>query len=157
MRTRSSSVIDRNLSLTSLPPGAKILPGAHHGLDLRLLLLCTVFQPGPVSGQRRDSSEVLLPACSMIIEAAGSLGGLLTRTWRNRFWWDAGFIYAIDQRAQTEFLLTIGSGCRRCSLRVIEELVLVVSRLLDTFCWKDERTMGKVIMERRGEKGRGRE
>lgn len=26
-RTRSSSVIDRNLSLTSLPPGAKILPG----------------------------------------------------------------------------------------------------------------------------------
>lgn len=27
-RTRSSSVIDRNLSLTSLPPGAKILPGA---------------------------------------------------------------------------------------------------------------------------------
>lgn len=28
VRTRSSSVIDRNLSLTSLPPGAKILPGA---------------------------------------------------------------------------------------------------------------------------------
>lgn len=28
VRTRSSSVIDRNLSLTSLPPGAKILPVA---------------------------------------------------------------------------------------------------------------------------------
>ena len=30
-QTRSSSVIDRNLSLTSLPPGAKILPEAQNG------------------------------------------------------------------------------------------------------------------------------
>lgn len=76
---RSSSVIDRNLSLTSLPPGAKILPG-HCGLDL-WLLRCR---------RRRCNRRVIVhflllflrslflrarflqhqPACSMIIEPA---------------------------------------------------------------------------------------
>lgn len=91
VRTRSSSVIDRNLSLTSLPPGAKILPGAQHGPDPRATRRASLgtVPPRPV----RPASRFLrrLPACSMIIRPAGS-PSLLPRTER-----PAIFIYTIDQ------------------------------------------------------------
>lgn len=83
VRTRSSSVIDRNLSLTSLPPGAKILPGA-----LRPRPAASPSPPPSSWSSSSWSSSFLvlvsslllvsprflrhLPACSMIIEPAGS-------------------------------------------------------------------------------------
>lgn len=133
VRTRSSSVIDRNLSLTSLPPGAKILPGAHHhhGLDLRAFsssALQRSFRPGPVSGR---SVEIPLPACSMIIEAASGIiaWSLAPPRYTEKFHVPGGtralFTRSI-KTSKTEFSLVIGSGCRRCSPpSVIDELVLV--------------------------------
>lgn len=73
VRTRSSSVIDRNLSLTSLPPGAKILPGAPRpAASPPLHEYAGTFQSGPVRSAQRSDSFGALPACSTIIEAAGS-------------------------------------------------------------------------------------
>lgn len=65
-----------------------------------------VFQPGPVSGQRRDSSEVPLPACSMIIEAAGSPGGLLARTHMEKSVLVGRALYLRDRSTSTDGILT---------------------------------------------------
>lgn len=106
VRTRSSSVIDRNLSLTSLPPGAKILPGAHHGPDLWLpCILLFVLMVNGVSlllvGPRK--APTCVPGDN---RSSGIAAGAPTRA--SSF--SAIFIYRIDQHPGRDLYLWPSAG-----------------------------------------------